>query len=346
MMIYYVFLESISFKYILICFWPIRTDIPQENLTIHITKVFLNFSNGQSLIIMAGRRHKDFRSGDLSEELGILLTKGIAAVATVARPEDVGVDAIATLLCDGGKGLLIAENSFYIQYKSSSKRIIRFKGHEVRWLEKLKLPFFIGSVNRDESTMDLYPSHSLSMALLESQYKEVKLLLHKPRKSKPCGGTIREVYIGPPLLSWSTGDMTKSEFAPKAYSVLKPYLVAEQRNIDYRGIRYLEFIHWETGELPRCEQGNMVFHDPKDELLPVIRSMAPYFYVLASRALSDKDKYAMETVFRLGEYMRACGFDPDPKRCLQVMWQHWMDFSRGEENSVSSETCATNHPPE
>ncbi|NLS91164.1 MAG: hypothetical protein GXX96_03150 [Planctomycetaceae bacterium] len=46
---------------------------------------------------MPGRRRSSFRSGDLAEHLGLLLLKGIAAVAEVARPEDVGLDAIATL---------------------------------------------------------------------------------------------------------------------------------------------------------------------------------------------------------------------------------------------------------
>ncbi len=47
---------------------------------------------------MPGRRHKHFRSGDINQELGILLLKGVAPVASVPRPEDFGIDAIGTLL--------------------------------------------------------------------------------------------------------------------------------------------------------------------------------------------------------------------------------------------------------
>jgi hypothetical protein len=47
---------------------------------------------------MPGRRRTNCRSGDLNEHLGLLLPKGIAAVADMARPEDVGIDAVATLL--------------------------------------------------------------------------------------------------------------------------------------------------------------------------------------------------------------------------------------------------------
>jgi hypothetical protein len=48
--------------------------------------------------VMAGRLRSSFRSGNLAEHLGLLLLKGIAAVADVPRTEDVGLDAIASLL--------------------------------------------------------------------------------------------------------------------------------------------------------------------------------------------------------------------------------------------------------
>ncbi len=64
---------------------------------------------------MPGRRRENLRSGDLAEELGILLLKGIAAIAEVPRPEDIGFDGVATLLREGEGGFLYAENSFYLQ---------------------------------------------------------------------------------------------------------------------------------------------------------------------------------------------------------------------------------------
>ena len=42
-------------------------------------------------------RDRNLRSGDLHEELGIFLLKGVALVAPVPRQEDVGNDAFATL---------------------------------------------------------------------------------------------------------------------------------------------------------------------------------------------------------------------------------------------------------
>src|SRR5262245_45101921 len=127
---------------------------------------------------MAGRRQRDFRSGDLSEELGILLLKGLAAVASVPRPEDVGIDAIATLLHDQGDDLLIAEGTFYVQCKAAIVKTVAFKEHEVRWLEKLKLPFFIGSVCRSKTAISLYAGHRLSQVLIEANYKAIEVVLN------------------------------------------------------------------------------------------------------------------------------------------------------------------------
>jgi len=39
---------------------------------------------------MPGRLRTSFRSGNLAEQLGLLLLRGIAAVADVPRTEDVG----------------------------------------------------------------------------------------------------------------------------------------------------------------------------------------------------------------------------------------------------------------
>src|SRR5262245_38945897 len=106
------------------------------------------FSESKRKHPMVGRRHKDFRSGDLVESLGMVLLKSIAAVAEVSRTEDVGFDAVATLLRPGHNDFLLAEDSFFVQIKSSSVRRIDYGHDEVAWLRELQLPFFIASVDK------------------------------------------------------------------------------------------------------------------------------------------------------------------------------------------------------
>ena len=69
---------------------------------------------------MPGRLRSSFRSGNLAEDLGLLLLKGIVAVAEVTHTEDIGLDAIATLLRLDNDGNLYAEDSFVVQLKADS----------------------------------------------------------------------------------------------------------------------------------------------------------------------------------------------------------------------------------
>jgi hypothetical protein len=228
------------------------------------------------------------------------------------------------LLRDGPEDTLIAENSFYIQFKSSGDRKVIYSGHEVRWLESLKLPFFLGSVRKEDSALDLYATHRLSQVMLEMSHKEVHLFLDTHEEGK-AGPDKRFVNIGPPLLSWSIHDFTKSDFAPWAYSVLKPYLDAEQRNIDYRGIRYIQQISWETGKPPRCQEAHTLCQSAvsNDDILRVMRSMVPHLHALVAWALGTEDRHAFEICLQLIDYMRRTGFDPDPGGAYRFLYANW-----------------------
>src|SRR6266550_3449609 len=87
----------------------------------------------RALYRMPGRLRNSFRSGNLAKHLGLLLLKGIAAVADVARPEDIGLDAIATLLRRDKDGNCYAEDSFLVQLKAASVTSVQYKGHELEW---------------------------------------------------------------------------------------------------------------------------------------------------------------------------------------------------------------------
>jgi hypothetical protein len=266
-----------------------------------------------------GRRQRNFRSGDLSECLGLYLLKGIAAVAEVARPEDVGIDAVATLLRHSEDSLLYAEDSFYVQIKSSSDRKISYSNHEVRWLEQLKLPLFIASISKETSAIELYATHWLSQVLLEMHYKEITLHLDRPSHFNTTVEK-RDVYLGWPLLKWSTEDITSSTLARMAYSVLKPYLTAEQRNIDHRNIRYIEQIQWKTNEVPVISKWANAFGSArsKKELFSVFISMQPHLFAMAMNSVASGHQEALEAILHMVSVMRDSGYDPDPSNIYQA----------------------------
>ena len=176
---------------------------------------------------MPGRRGKNLRSGDLAEELGILLLKGIAAVAEVPRPEDIGFDGVATLLREGDGGFLHAEDSFYVQFKSALVVSVSYEGHEAEWLLNLKLPLFIGSVNRADSTISLYSTYRISQIAIERKYRKLTLHLQEIKEGADPEGE-RNFNIGKPLLKWGFSELQSCEFRMNAYQMLKTVIESEE----------------------------------------------------------------------------------------------------------------------
>jgi hypothetical protein len=76
-----------------------------------------------------------------------LLLKGTAAVAEVARPEDVGLAAVATLLRRDADGNCYAEDSFSVPLKAESATTLEYKDHELTWFLGQTQPMFIGRVS-------------------------------------------------------------------------------------------------------------------------------------------------------------------------------------------------------
>lgn len=128
---------------------------------------------------MPGRRRSNFRSGDLSEHLGLLLLKGIAAVADVPRQEDFGLDAVATLLRRDEDGNCYAEDGFAVQLKSDSETSLEYRDHELAWLLGQSQPMFVGLVSRRVARISLYPTLYVHQAVLALHSKQVMIRFDK-----------------------------------------------------------------------------------------------------------------------------------------------------------------------
>lgn len=72
---------------------------------------------------------------------------------------------------------LYAEDSFYVQFKSASEKEVVCQGHEVLWLQELKLPLFIGRVDISNSSIELYAAHRITQFVLEGMQTDVHLIL-------------------------------------------------------------------------------------------------------------------------------------------------------------------------
>ena len=174
---------------------------------------------------MTGRISKNLRSGFLHEELGVLLVRQLAVVAPVPRPDDIGTDAVGTLLRPPVGILQYADASFYVQFKAHSVDEVLYNYNpktgepqergELDWLMGLQLPFFIGSVNDENSSIQLYTAQRAYADLIGNTATESLRVRFGPEPdpleavgdnavdSDEGDDVHRTVYLGSPILEWT-----------------------------------------------------------------------------------------------------------------------------------------------
>lgn len=191
--------------------------------------------------------------------MGALLIKGIAAVAEVPRPEDVGIDVIATLLKPAADGNSYAEDTFQVQLKAESIRTVEFAGHSLNWLTDQKLPTFIGSVSLERSRIRLYSTIYVNQASLALGRKRAVLRFGRSdsppfmpsQQSAQWGGDPNSedsftVWLGPPVLEWHAADIGRPEWRTVAYGQMSRFLELVRRELWLLTLGHVSSICWET----------------------------------------------------------------------------------------------------
>lgn len=260
---------------------------------------------------MPGSMPDNLRRAYLKEELGVYLLRGFAAVAPVPRPQDVGIDAIATLLNRANSVRLIAEDSFFVQLKSQSVDTITFEGDQLTWFRQLEIPFFVGIISEPPQSISLYTSHSASSALLENDYESITLHW-ETEDHPPFRQGHRDVNLGAPVLRWSVAESGDPSFVDRAYAVMKPWVTVERRNIITRRARIIEGLRWETNE-PPIHNGTGIFSDSVGEqnLQNILEEMTPYLNCWLSDCLAKDRIEDTKFLITVRNLMRERGVDPD-----------------------------------
>jgi hypothetical protein len=204
---------------------------------------------------MPARRGKNLRSGDLTENLGLYMIQSLALVAPVPRTEDVGIDIVSTLISEDGKYYL-AEDSFYVQIKSSSVTEIIYDKEGVKWLYDLKLPLFIASVDRKKSSVKLFSTKRLFDAFaIEKDRCEIRLVLDEEDSykiydfvEKDCS----DIYIGPAIMEWSVNQLMNQEIETRNlfYNLLKQHIRIIHESMELQEIGASITYTWKINKTP------------------------------------------------------------------------------------------------
>lgn len=250
---------------------------------------------------MTAFRGINLRSGDLAEQLGLLLLQNVSLVSQIPRTEDVGIDAVSTLIRKFDEYKFIAEDSFFVQIKSSSVTEISFKDEQVKWLKELELPFFIALVDRKTSTIYLYCTHYLSDVFATNPNREeITLELTDTSEYDCCDyNSIIKVPIGPCVMSWSLKTVgNNKDFINEFYSLLKSHVTIAKKSIETRRIGIVELISWETGKAPTS---NGAKHKPIKGSIRTEEVIAPYFIALLQQLSDAGDISTTRSLYRLLE---------------------------------------------
>lgn len=283
---------------------------------------------------MPGRLQKDFRAGNLAEKLGVLLIKSVAAVADVPRPEDVGLDAIATLLRPDEDGNYYAEDSFVVQLKSASTTSISYHGHELKWLIGQSLPMFIGLVSLKESSISLYPTIHVNHAVLimHAEWVTVRFgistippLLHwhkwSPWKGEEDGGAT--VWLGEPLLVWRLSEITQPDWIRNTYTVFKRFLTLARREIALLTLGQCSLLNWSTNDANSVTSQSGIMKGVRDELCSIAQQCGPYLHALMLHAMNSSSETADSLMLSLGtaiDSLRKMGADVDPDNLFEKLF--------------------------
>jgi hypothetical protein len=231
---------------------------------------------------MAARLGRNLRQGHRAELEGIDLLRPFCAVAPVPQTEDVGFDAVATLLRTDGP-FFYAEDSFYVQFKARSVREIELKPHEYVWFHSLSMPLFIGSVNIASKEVELFTTHWLAGHPNTRNFTSATMCLDPGQTS--LNGECMRLSLGTPVLRWTPQEAEATEFQALAYTVLKQWNTTEYLNLALRHIRTKRQLwEWRTNEVPG--PGHMAAMAGPDELVRDLEAAVPYLMKIADHLFS------------------------------------------------------------
>lgn len=271
------------------------------------------------------KRIVNFRSGDRAEMLGMVLLQAFCAVAAIPRQEDFGlVDAVATLLRRDGR-FVHAEDSFLVQIKSRTERVIRYEGEKFKALHAQDASLFIAHVNLRKGQIEL---HSLGLGLAHPNiFQAEALVAHLEDHPMGLEDGVLHVRLDRPVLRWTVAELEDAEFTELAYRVMKEHLAHERWNRAHRKKGLVGQIQWETNEVPSSShQAWMLDERRKAERL---RETIPSVQLLALHAKDDD--LLRDPVRTILYWLQEQGVEADPGGIKMTLIDQAQNFDRLQE---------------
>lgn len=277
---------------------------------------------------MVGRLRTSFRSGNINEDLRILLLKGLAAVAEVPRTEDVGADAVASLLRYDVDGNCYAEDSFVVQLKSQSASEVTYSGHELDWFLHQSLPMFLGVVSKTDATIALYPTICGNHAAKSLHANTVIFRFESSPHQMPWNGITDTdtaiAWLPEPLLTWTLTDIGNPEWRSKTYGVMKRFLQIVRTEQYLMSLGHISKIEWKRNDVESLQSEFMMSKGGRDDLPTISETLAPCLSAISMLACMEPYEARASILLPalgLAHALRQLGHEVDPSNRILKMLQ-------------------------
>jgi hypothetical protein len=297
---------------------------------------------------MPGRLRTNFRSGNLAEHLGLLLLKGIAAVGDVPRAEDIGLDAVATLLRRDPDGNCYAEDGFVVQVKSASKNSMEYRDYQLKWFLAQSQPMFIGLVSMKDARISLYPTLFANQAVLALHAEQITIRFCKSDGPYPWAGgpaNSATVWLGPPLLSWTLAEMDDAKWFASAYDILKRFLGIARREHELLSFGQCSKLVWSTNDKDSIRSSIGIMKGRPDNLHTVADQCRPGLNALLSHAMAmpeERSNSLMMSLLGVVASLRDLGVDIDESTSvlaqMSLLWQGKQAHEAGGKRKATKKT--------
>jgi len=134
------------------------------------------------------------------------------------------------------------------------------KKYQSDWLLSLDYPYFIGSVDIINSTMEIYSINLVTaLPLLNENCNGLILNLDDKDDKEKKDKNVLELTLGDPILTLSTADILTPEILNLKRKILKKWVLSEYENIKTRNIGLTKSLIWETNRMPEFNTVNKLF---------------------------------------------------------------------------------------
>jgi len=256
------------------------------------------------------------------------MLRTLGAVAEVPRSEDVGIDAVVSLLRPDSDGNVYAEDSFVVQLKTASQPPMSYADHEFVWLMSQSLPMFIGRVSVDECSVELFSTILVDKAVWAT-FAESVTIQFGVRDTGGAWNTAHErkhadVWLGPPVLSWNVSHTRDPAWHSNAYAILKRFLEKAVRERELLKLHQSSQLRWQTNDLSSIRSAGIMQRGHPDELPAMVAKCEPCLRSLMMLALFSTDESGARLALALLAFvagLRERGIDIDPNNSYATLFQ-------------------------